>query len=141
MAFDKFGAGEGLDDWSRKIGDLMDEMMTRSFVHFRHHGTWEPSTNLYETRDAYYVCVELSGIDESQMDVQCADGRKLTISGQRDQPRPPNVDGPLSVYALEIDEGPFRREIEIPEPVVADRVIAVYTKGFLWITLPRVEPD
>jgi HSP20 family molecular chaperone IbpA len=43
------------------------------------------------------------------------------------------------MHAMEISEGAFRREIELPEPVEQDRVEASYSKGFLWITLPRTK--
>lgn len=138
MAYDKFGVNEAADDWSRKIGDLMDEMLNRSFVQFRDGGTWQPPTNVYETIDAYYVCVELSGVEQDEIDVQCKDGCKfLTIRGVRGQPRPGGVKSALSVHAMEIDEGPFRRDIELPEPVVVDQIEATYAKGFLWVVLPR----
>jgi HSP20 family molecular chaperone IbpA len=137
MAYDKFGTNEGADDWSRKIGDLMDEMLNRSFVQFKDCGTWQPSTNVYETVDAYYVCVELSGVEQDSIDVQCTEGRKLTIRGARAQPRPKGVNTALSVHAMEIDEGPFRRDLELPEPVIVDRIEATYVKGFLWVALPR----
>lgn len=137
MAYDKFGVNEGADDWSRKIGDLMDEMLNRSFVQFRDRGTWAPSTNVYETPDAYYVCMELSGVEQEGIDVQCEEHCKLTIRGVRRQPRPSGVNSALSVHAMEIDEGPFRRDIELPEPVVVDRIEATYVKGFLWVALPR----
>src|SRR5262245_55356046 len=130
MAYDKFGVNEAADSWSRKIGDLMDEMLNRSFVHFRDCGTWQPPTNVYETVDAYYVCVELSGVDQDEIDVQCNEHCKLTIRGVRGQPRPEGVESALSVHAMEIDEGPFRREIELPEPVEVDRIEATYVKGF-----------
>jgi HSP20 family molecular chaperone IbpA len=137
MAYDKFGVNEGADDWSRKIGDLMDEMLNRSFVQFRDCGAWSPSTNVYETVDAYYVCVELAGVEQDRIDVQCEDGNKLTIRGVRSQPRPSGIKSALSVHAMEIDEGAFRRDIELPEPVVVDRIEATYVKGFLWVALPR----
>lgn len=137
MAYNKFGANEGVEDWSRKIGDLMDEMLNRSFVQFKDCGTWQPSTNVYETIDTYYVCVELAGVEQDSIDVRCLDANKLTIRGVRAQPRPKGVLSALSVHAMEIDEGAFRRDIELPEPVVADRIEATYSKGFLWVALPR----
>jgi len=69
--------------------------------------------------------------------VQCASPQRLSISGHRLQPRPPDAAGVLSMHVLEIDEGPFRRELELPEPVDIDAVEASYLKGFLWITLPK----
>ena len=138
MPFDSFGQGEGFDEWSQKLHDIMDEMQKRDFVHFRDSGTWQPATNVYETRDHYYICVELAGVREEQIDVECLEGMRITICGSRAQPRPEGVDGPLSVHAMEIDEGPFRREIDLPEPIDVERLVAAYGKGYLWITVPRM---
>jgi HSP20 family protein len=138
MSFGKFGQGEGFDEWARKIHDIMDEMQKRDFVHFRDTDSWQPATNVYETADAYYICVELSGVHRQQIDVECLDRRRITINGSRAQPRPDGVEGPLSIHALEIDEGPFRREIDLPEAVDVEAMDATYSKGYLWITVPRM---
>jgi HSP20 family molecular chaperone IbpA len=137
MAFGRFGESEGFDEWSQKIREIMDEMQKRDFVRFRGSGTWQPATNVYETREAYYICVELSGVSPEQVDVECAERSRVLISGGRPQPRPDGVSSPLSIHALEIDEGRFRREIDLPEEVDVERIDAKYDKGFLWITIPR----
>ncbi len=141
MALRRFGEGEAFDEWTRKIRDIMDEMQRRDFFQFRNTGSWQPATNVYETRAAYHICVELAGVDEQTIDVACVERRRICISGHRDQPRPLGVEGPLSVHAMEIDEGAFRREIELPEPIDVDRMEATYSKGFLWITAFRTTPE
>ena len=40
---------------------------------------------------------------------------------------------------MEIDEGPFRREIDLPAAVDTSQVEATYRKGFLWIRLPKTK--
>jgi HSP20 family protein len=141
MSFGKFGQDREFDEWSRKIHDIMDEMQKRDYVHFTDSGTWQPATNVYETRDAYYICAELAGVRERQINVECLEQSRITIAGSRAQPRPGNVDGPLSVHALEIDEGAFRREIDLPEPINVDKLEATYNEGYLWITAPRMTTD
>jgi HSP20 family protein len=119
----------------------MDEMEKRDFVHFRDSGTWQPATNVYETRGAYHICVELAGVHHEQIDVECGHRARITISGKRLQPRPDGVAGPLSIHAMEIDEGPFRREIDLPEPIDVDKLAATYSEGYLWITVPRTTTE
>lgn len=126
-----------MDEWSRRVHDIMDEMLNRDYVHFRDTKTWQPATNVYETRDHYYICVELAGVDYEQIDLECLDERRVRFCGLRTQPRPEGVSGPLSVHAMEIDEGPFSREVELPEEIDVAVVEASYEKGFLWITLPK----
>ena len=139
MSFDQFGQGEDLDEWSQKIHDIMDEMEKRDFVRFRDSGTWQPATNVYETRDAYYICVELAGVSREQIDVECIDRQRITIRGSRGQPRPEGIEGPLSIHAMEVDEGPFWREIDLPEPIDVDHLEATHSEGYLWITVPRAK--
>jgi len=137
MAFHEFGQGETFETWSRRVEQIMDEMLRRSFVQFRDVGPWQPHTNVYETRTHYYICVELAGVDRSTIDVVCTPPANVRIRGARAQPRPAGVGGPLSVYLLEIDEGPFQREFDLPEPIDIDRVDARYGRGLLWITMPK----
>lgn len=137
MSFDNFGSPEGPQSWSRKLSDLMDEMLNRDFVQFRRCGTWTPAINLYEEENAFHVCVELAGVDERQIEVQCLNGARLTIRGVRTQPRPKAVDSSLGVFAMEIDEGPFVREIDLPERVDETNIEAAYSRGYLWVRLQR----
>jgi HSP20 family protein len=139
MSFDIFGRNPQSSIWARKVRDIMDEMLNRHYVQFRSEGTWKPATNVYESRDAYHVCLDLAGMDREQIVVECIDPSQLVIRGTRPQPRPAGMEGPVSVYVLEIDEGCFRRQIDFPETVDVTRVEANYAKGFLWIKLPRIK--
>jgi len=138
MGFDKFGKDPNVDDWSSNIRDIMDEMLRRSFVDFRNEGAWQPQTNVYETADAFYICVELAGVNEEELDLKCK-GARVELRGSRRTPSPPNVTGPRSVYLLEINDGDFRRVIDLPEEVQVDRVEATYSRGYLWVQLPRTK--
>ena len=141
MSFGKFGQGAEYEEWSQKIRDIMDEMEKRDFVHFRDSGTWQPATNVYETRDTYFICVELAGVPRQQIEVECLDSRRILIRGSRAQPRPEGVEGPLSIHAMEVDEGPFWREIELSEPIDVDRMEATYSEGYLWIKVTRTTTE
>ncbi|MFO0839958.1 MAG: Hsp20/alpha crystallin family protein [Phycisphaerae bacterium] len=141
MAIDRFGSDEGVERWTRNVSEIMDEMLKRSFVQFRQEGAWKPPTNVYETPEAYFVCVELAGMIIDEIQVECIGSDRLIISGQRAQPRPNANCEELSIHVLEIDEGRFRREVELPEPLRVDDVQATYDKGYLWITLPRTRAE
>jgi HSP20 family molecular chaperone IbpA len=39
---------------------------------------------------------------------------------------------------MEIDHGPFRREVTLPEPIDVQSVEATYDKGYLWVMLPKI---
>ena len=131
----RFGPG---DDWSRRIQDIMDEMRNRSFCDYRASGSWLPTINIYSSRVAYLLCVELAGLDGDAVSVVCPDERHVRISGQRGQPQGPGQDEPFSIELMEIDDGPFLREVDFGEPIDVHRVEAVYDKGYLWIRLPKM---
>lgn len=132
-----FGQRDEFEGWVDRIQQLMDEMLKRSFVDFRDAGVWRPQLNVYETPDAFFVCVDLAGVDDKDFRVECADARRLLVVGVRRRPRRHEMAGALRIHVMEIDEGPFRREIELPEPVIVDRVDAVLAKGQLWVSLPK----
>ncbi len=141
MAKGKPGEKHGLEEWSRSIQLMIDEMHKRTFVQFRNVAAWQPATNVYESDAAYHVCVDLAGLNDDQVHVDCVE-RRLVIEGARDKPlpEPPDQANSLSVHVMEIDEGPFRREITLPQSVDVDHVQATYRKGYLWILLPKTNP-
>lgn len=128
---------EDFERWSHKMHDLLDEMMNRTFVHFRDSDCWQPHANVYDAPECYYLCIELSGVDDEQLRVECLGTVRVSVRGVRRRPRPPGVEDRLGVLHFEIDEGPFQRVIDLPGPVVVDRVEARYVKGLLWICLPK----
>ena len=45
MATKKCGEVEGLDEWSGRMNEIMDEMLNRNYVEYRGTRTWQPQTN------------------------------------------------------------------------------------------------
>lgn len=137
MGVKKFGSGDEIRDWSRRIQDIMDEMRNRSFCDYRATGAWLPTVNIYETRALYLVCVELAGLELDTVAVECPDAQHVRVTGQRLRPRAPGLAEAFSVELMEIDEGPFHREIDFSEPVAVDGLEVLYDNGYLWITLRK----
>ncbi len=125
------------ETWSRQVHELLDEMLHRTFVTFRRPGTWHPAVNVYETREAYFVCADIAGIDRQQVQVARLEPNRLVITGRRCQPRPPGVRGPLSVWRMEIHDGVFHCEVNLPEAADLTRLEVAYREGYLWIRIPR----
>lgn len=141
MSIRKFGHAEQIEAWSKKMGEIMEEMIRREFVQFRDEGTWQPATNVYETKDLFLVCVAVAGMVREQIDVQSLDDRRLEVSGERLSPRCRGFPAEVCIHVMEIDEGRFRRLIELPEAVDVSRVEAWYDTGYLWVRLPKREPE
>ena len=63
--------------------------------------------------------------------------RRVVIRGTRELPEPPCGDGcAVQVLALEIDYGPFEREVRLPLEVDVEQSSAEQENGLLWIYLP-----
>jgi HSP20 family molecular chaperone IbpA len=61
----------------------------------------------------------------------------LSIRGVRDVPEPRGKEDPaLQMIAMEIDYGPFEREVRLPDEVEVKKVRAEQKNGLLWIHLP-----
>jgi len=135
----------------RQMQRLMEQMQ-KGFFNFCPSETWTPNVNLYENDVSYVVCVDLAGVDKEKIELVVAD-QKLTLRGARLVPTMPEMDGQhgggggggggehhhpkLRVHVMEIDHGPFCREVELPADVDRDRIEAAHRNGLLWIELPK----
>jgi HSP20 family protein len=97
---------------------------------------WRPAINAYRCEGCIRVCVDLAGVDRSDIDLIIAN-QHLSIRGVRDVPEPSNeVRRPMQMIAMEIDYGPFEREIPLPAEVDVNKVHAEQKNGLLWVHLP-----
>ena len=95
---------------------------------------WRPSVNAYHCSSCIRVCVDLAGVDEFEVKVL---PRRLVIRGHRIAPEPMEHEKKgARVLALEIDYGPFEREIFLEPDIDTDRVETEQKNGLLWIVLP-----
>ena len=63
--------------------------------------------------------------------------QRLSISGMRDVPQPIDAESrALQMIAMEIDYGPFEREVQLPAEIDVKKVRAEQRNGLLWIYLP-----
>ena len=124
------------DLFSRPGGSITDTVLSRSFFGFWTTESWRPDVNLYESRLAFLVCVDLAGMDKSDIDVR-VDKNQLIIRGRRTCPMPSEHDRAVAVHLMEIDHGSFSRSLEMPSNVDEKAISAHYDTGLLWITLPK----
>jgi HSP20 family molecular chaperone IbpA len=94
---------------------------------------WRPAINAFRCEAAVSICVDLAGIDKSLIDLQ-VEPRRVTVRGSRDAPEP--IDQAVQMLALEIDYGPFERQVELPAEVDVEQARAEQENGLLWIYLP-----
>jgi HSP20 family protein len=142
-----------------QMNKLLDQMQ-KGFYTFSPGETWTPSVNLYENEVSYIVCADLAGVVKEEIDLQ-VHRQSLTLRGNRRVPVQAGDGAPAAaggagsggagqatagdgsqtskyrVHLMEIDHGPFVREVELPHDVESDRINATYKNGLLWIELPK----
>jgi HSP20 family molecular chaperone IbpA len=93
---------------------------------------YRPEVDVYRSDDppALTVQIELPGIDPK--DVQLvASPQALLIAGERRRPK----DGG-HYQQMEIDYGPFQRQITLAEDIDPEQATATYERGMLTVRLP-----
>jgi HSP20 family protein len=95
---------------------------------------FRPHVDCFRTEHALTVLVELPGIDPDKVDLFVAEGT-LYLAGSRDRPR---CEG--QVYQqMEIDYGPFRRQVALGADIDVAQAQATYEQGILTIVLPLAQ--
>ena len=157
-------ADPSFSNMTRQANKLMEQVQ-KAYFNFCPSETWTPSVNLYETAESYLVCADLSGVDKEKIEVEVVE-QVLKLKGMRavptyedvagenppanpsTTPPGPTGGGPagaaehrrVRIHLMEIDHGSFCREVELPEDVDRDRIVANYRNGMLWIELPKTTP-
>jgi HSP20 family protein len=99
------------------------------------HG-FRPNVDCFHTDDPHLltVLVELPAVDPASVQIVAGD-RVLLISGERKRPKVPG-----RVYQqMEIESGPFERQVRLVEDIDPQRARASLGDGLLTIELPVVE--
>ncbi len=99
---------------------------------------WTPAINAYRYDHRFEICVDLAGVHREAIDLKVLP-QKISIQGFRAIPRPEIEDPSVSccqTLALEIENGPFAREIHLPQAVDPEGVTATKVEGYLWVSLP-----
>ena len=91
---------------------------------------FRPQVDCYRTDDAVVVVAELAGIDPDKIQI-VAGPRGLVLAGKRTRP---NAGG--HYRQMEIDYGPFQREVTWDEEIDPEGATASYERGMLRIALP-----
>jgi len=97
---------------------------------------WRPAMNAYRCEGCIRVCFDLAGVDKANIDLRI-EPKRLILRGTRPTPEPASAEGlPQQILAMEIDHGPFARELRLPAEVIPGEVTAEQRDSLLWIKLP-----
>jgi HSP20 family protein len=125
-----------LHEIQRDLGDVAVAITQTHLIHFTGSTGWNPSINAFRCGNHFVICLELAGVNRSEIEVR-AEARRLIVRGTRAMPEPDCDEEPAAqILALEIDHGRFERVLELPAEVEHDRVTAEFRNGLLWIKLP-----
>jgi HSP20 family protein len=116
-----------------EIQELLADLWQIPRVAGVRHG-FRPPADCFRTEDPtqLVVVVDIAGVDPSQVQIVAAE-RTLVISGERLRPR---AAARPSYRQMEIDYGPFQRQIVLDEDVDASEARATYEDGLLTVVLP-----
>jgi len=95
-----------------------------------------PPINVAEDQKAMTVTVELPGFEEKDVQVNVT-GNLVTISGER---KWEDAKKGKEWHRVESRYGAFTRSLTLPANLRTDQVDAVFSKGVLSLTFPKVEP-
>ncbi len=99
-------------------------------------GAWIPAVEVSETNEAVLLTAELPGIEEKNLKISI-ENNVLSIEGEKEQEitdAPPTK----AYYINERYYGAFQRSFALPRTVDVEHVKAVFDKGVLTITLPKL---
>ena len=94
-----------------------------------------PIADIYETKEALVVVLELPGVDADGLNVTL-DKRLLTVSGRTSAGAPKGCTLTLSEYRV----ADFERSFTLAETIDNDHIEANLKDGVLKVTLPKAGP-
>ena len=99
-------------------------------------GSWIPAVEVSESNDAMIMTAELPGLEEKNLKINI-ENNVLSISGEKEQE---TTDAPpaKAYYVTERYYGAFQRSFALPRTVDVEKVKAVFEKGVLTITVPKL---
>ena len=118
--------------FQRVFGDSLAEFYGAD----RALGASAPLTNIGETETAYELSFELPGVEEKDIHVELHDKTLTVTAERRDEREGEGKD--KRWHRVEHRYGHYTRAISLPQDATADGIEAVYKKGVLTVTVPKV---
>ena len=126
--------------WSEPIFNTLRELegMRSALRRFDAPSTFEfPAINVWKSEDHAVVTTELPGIDPDDLEISVIND-SLTLRGSR---KPEELKEGESYHRRERWSGQFTKTLKLPFSVESNKVEARFSKGVLYISLPRAEAE
>ena len=126
------------DRMRRQIDELFGDVWSRAGLAPQRQVGFRPRVDVYycgEDRPIAVIKADLAGVSSESINIEVR-GRVVVISGERTA-----RDAEGRIYQqIEIESGPFQREIPLSADVLADQARATYEDGILRVEIPLASP-
>ena len=122
-------------EMNRLVDDFFKGFGLRPFSQeMESFGAFNPTVDMTEDESSIQVTAELPGMDEKDIEINLTKD-SLTIKGEK---KTTSENKDKESYYMERSFGSFTRVLPIPADINPDKVEAVFKKGVLNITLPKL---
>jgi HSP20 family protein len=121
-----------IDQLQREIQELFSDLWQVPRFSGIRHG-FRPQADIYRTDDPpeIHIILELPGVDPERLEIVAGE-RTVSVAGVRERPQL----AAARVQQMELEYGPFQRQLQLIDDVDSDRATATYERGLLCIVLP-----
>ena len=122
---------------------LRDTLLIHSManpLNIKKNSVWRPAIEVKQNDNNYKVKVQLPGVNKDDIEVEL-DNDFMTISAEIKEEAEEKVEKAKNerYHTSEFRYGRYQRTISFDQPVKTDESTAVYDKGVLTITIPKVQ--
>jgi len=114
--------------------DLQKTQNTTAMERIRNVKTFVPRVDIYETKEALFLIVDMPGVDDKTVDVEL-EKNILTISGQVENGK---VKDHTLVFS-EYEVGDYERTFTLSDEIDREKIKATVRQGVLRLELPKAE--
>lgn len=121
-------------NWANELNRVHKEL-NRMFDRQNEQGGWStfPPMNIWQDENQLVIEAELPGLAMEDLEILIDGENRLTVKGQR---QPKSLESG-AWHRRERIHGEFRRSIDLPSVIDADRVEATLKHGLLTIVMPK----
>ena len=133
----RYNPWQEMNSLQHQLNRLFDDALTPE--NWDNFGNWSsfPSAEITEKDDAYYLKLEIPGMEAKDLDIQEMQDR-VAIAGERKSETKSAENGNTR---SEFRYGEFQRVIPLPARIQNTNVTADYKNGILHLTLPKSEAE
>lgn len=96
---------------------------------------WSPAVDIKETPSELVFMIELPGIHEEDVEVEVRNENMLVVRGRREMR---DEEKREDYVRIERHYGAFERMFTLNQPVLVDKIVALFRDGILTVTIPKV---